>query len=182
MPYDRFVREMLTASGSNFDVPQVNFYRAVQSREPTAIAQAVALSFMGVRPASWPKERWSQMAVFFSQIGYKTTEQWKEEIVLFDPGKAPASRRPTAATEAVFPDGTPSHLAADQDPARGICRLAHVAQESLVRAQHREPRLVVAVGPRHHSRAGRRPARTIRRSIPSCWPIWSENWSPAITT
>ena len=26
MPYDRFVREMLTASGSNFDVPQVNFY------------------------------------------------------------------------------------------------------------------------------------------------------------
>ena len=42
MPYDRFVREMLTASGSNFNVPPVNFYRAVQSREPTAIAQAVA--------------------------------------------------------------------------------------------------------------------------------------------
>ena len=34
MPYDRFVREMLTASGSNFRVPQVNFYRAVQSKEP----------------------------------------------------------------------------------------------------------------------------------------------------
>ena len=57
MPYDRFVREMLTASGSNFDVPQVNFYRAVQNREPTAIAQAVALAFMGVRPAGWPKEQ-----------------------------------------------------------------------------------------------------------------------------
>ena len=91
VPYDRFVREMLTASGSNFYVPQVNFYRAVQSREPTAIAQAVALSFMGVRPASWPKERWSQMAVFFSRIGYKTTEQWKEEIVLFDPAKDSAA-------------------------------------------------------------------------------------------
>ncbi len=47
MPYDRFVREMLTASGSNFRVPQVNFYRAVQSRDPQAIAQAVALTFMG---------------------------------------------------------------------------------------------------------------------------------------
>ena len=47
MPYDRFVRELLTASGSNFRVPPVNFYRAVQSREPQAIAQAVALSFMG---------------------------------------------------------------------------------------------------------------------------------------
>ena len=42
MPYDRFVRAMLTGSGSNFRDPQVNFYRAVQSREPQAIAQAVA--------------------------------------------------------------------------------------------------------------------------------------------
>ena len=57
LPYDRFVREMLTASGSNFRVPQVNFYRAVQSREPQAIAQAVALTFMGARAEKWPKER-----------------------------------------------------------------------------------------------------------------------------
>lgn len=28
-PYDRFVREILTSSGSNFRVPQVNFYRAI---------------------------------------------------------------------------------------------------------------------------------------------------------
>ena len=34
MPYDRFVRELLTASGSNFRVPPVNFYRAVQNKEP----------------------------------------------------------------------------------------------------------------------------------------------------
>ena len=47
MPYDRFVREMLTASGSNFRVRQVNFYRAVQSRTREGIAQAVALTFMG---------------------------------------------------------------------------------------------------------------------------------------
>ena len=88
MPYDQFVREMLTASGSNFRDPQVNFYRAVQSREPQAIAQAVALSFMGVRPESWPKERWSGMAAFFSQIAYKPTVEWKEEIVQFDLEKA----------------------------------------------------------------------------------------------
>ncbi len=37
MPYDRFVREMLTANGSNFDVPQVNFYRESKagSRPPS---------------------------------------------------------------------------------------------------------------------------------------------------
>ena len=32
MPYDQFVRELLTSSGSNFRVPPVNFYRAMQSQ------------------------------------------------------------------------------------------------------------------------------------------------------
>ena len=85
-PYDRFARELLTSSGSNFRVPPVNFYRAVQSRQPAAIAQAVALAFMGARTEKWPKERLAAMAVFFSKIGYKPTNEWKEEIVFFDPG------------------------------------------------------------------------------------------------
>ena len=54
MPYDQFAREMLTSSGSNFRVPQVNFYRAIQGQEPSAITGAVALTFMGVRLESWP--------------------------------------------------------------------------------------------------------------------------------
>ncbi|MFH1265938.1 MAG: DUF1549 domain-containing protein, partial [Planctomycetota bacterium] len=37
-PYDKFVREMLTSSGSNFRVGPVNFYRAVQSKTPESIA------------------------------------------------------------------------------------------------------------------------------------------------
>ena len=117
MPYDRFVREMLTASGSNFDVPQVNFYRAIQSREPAAIAQAVALTFMGVRAESWSSRQWADMGVFFSQLQYKPTEQWKEEIVIFDPGKdVGAIRRRRCRLEAVFPDGTPAKLVPGQDP------------------------------------------------------------------
>ena len=90
LPYDQFVREMLTSSGSNFRVPQVNFYRAMQSKEPPAIAQAVALTFMGTRAEKWPEERLAGMAAFFSQIGYKETAEWKEEIVFFDPGKTNA--------------------------------------------------------------------------------------------
>jgi hypothetical protein len=109
MPYDRLVHEMLTASGSNFRVPPVNFYRAVQSKEPQALAQAVALTFMGVRAESWSPERWSQMAVFFARIGYKPTGEWKEEIVLFDPN-TPVTRT------AVLPDGTSVQLAPDRDP------------------------------------------------------------------
>ena len=104
-PYDRFVRELLTGSGSNFRDAPVNFYRAMQSKEPPAIAQTVALTFMGTRAENWPPERLAAMAGFFSQIGYKETGEWKEEIVYFKPRPAGA---PAPAVGAAFPDGTPA--------------------------------------------------------------------------
>jgi hypothetical protein len=110
LPYDRFVREMLTASGSNFRRPQVNLYRAVQSKSPRTLAQAVALTFMGTRADRWPEERQDGMAAFFSRVGYKSTAEWKEEIVYFDLAKA------DAALEAVFPDGTRVTIPPGQDP------------------------------------------------------------------
>ena len=116
VPYDQFVRELLTESGSNFRVPPVNFYRAVQSKDPQAIAQAVALTFMGTRADKWPKDRLSDMAVFFSQIGYKSTAEWKEEIVFFSPGKTPAEPAASAPRVAAFPDGTTVRLSPDRDP------------------------------------------------------------------
>lgn len=112
VPYDRFVRDLLTASGSNFRVPPVNFYRAMQSKEPSAIAQTVALTFMGVRPRSWPKEKWAGMAAFFAQVGFKYTAEWKEEIVFFDLQKAATNLAPAA----VFPDGNPAQLTPERDP------------------------------------------------------------------
>ena len=110
-PYDLFVAEMLTASGSSFRVAEVNFYRAVQSKDPQTVAQAVALTFMGTRAENWPKERLDGMAAFFSRLGYKTTTEWKEEIVYFDLDKADGP-----LSGAVFPDGTPAKIAPDQDP------------------------------------------------------------------
>jgi len=108
-PYDEFVRQLLTASGSNFRAGAVNFYRALQNREPQAIAQAVALTFMGTRTAAWPEARWRDMAVFFSQIGYKTTAEWKEEIVYWEQSK------PLPA-DAGLPDGSRVRLQAGSDP------------------------------------------------------------------
>jgi hypothetical protein len=115
LPYDRFVREMLCSSGSNFRVPQVNFCRAMQSKEPQAIAQTVALTFMGARAEKWPKERLAAMAVFFSQIGYKHTGEWKEEIVFLDPNKTGDPGPAKATLAAVLPDGSKVKLAAGQD-------------------------------------------------------------------
>jgi hypothetical protein len=48
-PYDKFARELLTSSGSNFRVGPVNFYRAIQNRTPEGITRAVALTF------AWPR-------------------------------------------------------------------------------------------------------------------------------
>ena len=143
-PYDRFAREMLTASGSNFRVGPVNFYRAIQNRTPEGIAGAVALTFMGARAETWPSNRAAGMTVFFSQIGYKPTSEWKEEHVFWDPlggsalaansapGRAaiiaigqasnsvsqPLVPAPTHGVRpvAIFPDGTQIQLPPNRDP------------------------------------------------------------------
>ena len=110
-PYDQFVRALLTSSGSNFRVPPVNFYRAVQGRKPGAIADAVALTFMGVRTAGWPEKRRAGMAAFFSRIAYKPTAEWKEEIVCLDP-------TPAGPLQARYPDGGSVRILPRQDPRR----------------------------------------------------------------
>jgi hypothetical protein len=111
LPYDRFARELLTASGSNFRAAPANFYRASQNREPQGLAQAVALTFMGVRAEKWPTNKLAGMAVFFSKVGCKATGEWKEEIIYFDPDKTNALR-----AAPVFPDGTAATLSPDEDP------------------------------------------------------------------
>jgi len=113
VPYDKFVREMLTSSGSNFRVGQVNFYRAVQSQKPEALAQAVALTLMGERAENWPKDRMQDMAAFFSYMEFKATGEWKEEIVRFAPEKFAEEG---AVRIGIFPDGTPTELSAAKDP------------------------------------------------------------------
>jgi len=108
-PYDQFVREMLTSSGSNFRVPAVNFYRAVQGQKPDAIADAVALTFMGVRSVKWPEARRAGMAAFFSRMAFKGTAEWKEQIVHPDPAA-------TGPLDAVFPDGKRVRIPPGKDP------------------------------------------------------------------
>jgi len=117
LPYDQFVRQMLTSSGSNFRLGPVNFYRAMQNREPAGIAQTVALTFMGTRANKWPKDKLAGMAAFFAKVGYKSTAEWKEEIVFYDPAKTNASAaNEVAIAAAVFPDGAAALLLPDQDP------------------------------------------------------------------
>lgn len=108
-PYNLFVQELLTSSGSNFRVPPVNFYRAIQSRDSTAIAGAVALTFMGTRLDKWPEDRRTGIAAFFSRVAFKYTDEWKEEIVYLNPV-------PANLIDTIFPDGSKTRIMPDKDP------------------------------------------------------------------
>jgi len=143
-PYDAFARDLIISSGSNFRVPPVNFFRAMQDKSPEGIAATVALTLMGARVDHWPADRRAGMAVFFSQVGYKPTSEWKEQIVFWDPLKSTAVASSTAPGQdavaksvavtnvvpqaldkplpvrkpltAVFPDGTKTTVPPDRDP------------------------------------------------------------------
>jgi len=108
-PYDAIARELLTASGSNFRTPAVNFWRACPGRDPAALAQAVCLTMMGIRIESLPADRQAGLAALFSRVAYKRTSEWKEEIVLLDP----AASEPL---HAVLPDGKAVTIDAQEDP------------------------------------------------------------------
>ena len=115
-PFDQFARDLLTASGSNFEKPPVNFYRAMQTRTPAGIAQTVALTFLGERAERWPSNDLANLAVFFANVGYKYTEEWKEEIIFFNLASTNAGALNGAPRAAVFPDGRQVTLSPDKDP------------------------------------------------------------------
>jgi hypothetical protein len=122
--YDKFVREMLISNGSNFRVGPVNFYRAMQTRTPEGIANTVALTFMGSRTDHWAPQQLKDMSLFFAEVSYKPTREWKEQVVYWDPNKAFNSITNPALQmaqykkreKAIFPDGKSVRLSHGKDP------------------------------------------------------------------
>ncbi len=96
-PYDKFVSELLTAHGSNFDSPASNYYRVL--REPGKITEDVSQTFLGVRfncakCHDHPFERWTQnqyyeFGAYFARVGFKQGGLPGEEIIYtrFDPNE-----------------------------------------------------------------------------------------------
>lgn len=114
-PVDRFFREILLGSGSNFRSPPANFYRASQNRDAHSLAETVALTLLGERLEHWPREKRDQLAVFFSRVAIKGTAEWKEEIVYWNDQ---ALDNP----EVVFPDGTKGRVEPGNDPREEFAR------------------------------------------------------------
>jgi len=126
---DAFFRDLLTASGSNFRVPPVNFYRAIQGKQPATIAAAVALTTLGSRLEHWPQAQRDGLVSLFSYVVYKGTAEWKEEFVLNDP-------EPHPGFTAMLPDGSLVAVGAFDDPRQFFCDwlLTH-PEQGFARAQ-----------------------------------------------
>ena len=125
-PYNQLVTELLTANGSDFRNPAVNYYRAMQDRVPQTIGETTALVFMGARVGcarchSHPTEGWSvkdnlALAAFFSRIRYKTTTEWKEEIVYADVRVTMRDPRSRVLVAPKFLAGPTPEVAKEEDP------------------------------------------------------------------
>jgi hypothetical protein len=89
VPMDKMVRDLLSASGGTFKVPQTNYYQ--NESDILKVAENVAQVFMGMRIQcaqchNHPFDRWTMddyysFAAFFSQIGRKTGEDYREAII-----------------------------------------------------------------------------------------------------
>lgn len=89
MPYDQFVRTLITAEGSNLENPPVNYMRTL--RDTGKIGEDVTQTFLGFRFScnkchDHPFERWTmsqyyQLDAFFARLAFKPGMRAGEEIV-----------------------------------------------------------------------------------------------------
>jgi hypothetical protein len=129
VPYDQFVREIVTASGDPQINPAVTWYRDVDSVEEQV--EDTAQLFLGLRIQCarchhHPFEKWSQddyygMAAFYSRVGKKVipnaSGNMRDRRVFHNEGVASSSN--PRSGKAIRPTGLGSpayEVAADQDP------------------------------------------------------------------
>ena len=124
-------------------MPPVNFYRAVQSREPHGhrVGRGADVHGRADRRAG-RRSGWRGMAAFFSQIGYKPTRRVEggDRLLRSRQARCPGADAGGSRAARVFPDGTQRAPGARPGSARGLRRVADRADEPVVRAGRREPR------------------------------------------
>jgi hypothetical protein len=134
MPYDRFVSDILTASGSQETNPPTVWYRTV--RTTPEYVESVAQAFLGIRIQCaqchhHPAERWSQadyyqLAAVFARVGRKggfadAEVPTSEVIYLADAGEVVHPR--TGRVMRPRPPGGPDfQLGRYDDPRRALAR------------------------------------------------------------
>lgn len=129
VPYDQFVRSILTATGDLNENPPVAWYRQVKSLQGQL--EDSAQLFLGQRLQCaqchhHPYERWSQadywsFGAFFSQVAYKGGSQPGEDAVVHRRGMPQATNKKTGQPVKPAGLGDPiDRLSADEDPRQAL--------------------------------------------------------------
>jgi hypothetical protein len=89
MPYDRFARELLSASGSTLENPAANFYRTATDAQDSV--ESISQLFLGARLQcakchNHPFERWTQdnyfgLTAFFNRVQRKKSPRGDEMLI-----------------------------------------------------------------------------------------------------
>jgi hypothetical protein len=108
VPYDRFARELITASGGTYEALPSNFYSVM--KKPEEMATFTSQVFLGVslecaRCHDHPSENWRRddfmgLAAFFSQVKFKGGPRNNERFLYIDPElefKHPDTKQPVNA-------------------------------------------------------------------------------------
>jgi hypothetical protein len=87
-PYNKFVQEIMTASGSSYEHPAANYFRVI--RDSSTATENVTQLFLGVRFScnkchDHPFERWTQnqyyqLGAYFAQVGFKAGQGGDEQV------------------------------------------------------------------------------------------------------
>jgi hypothetical protein len=128
-PYDRFVRDIITATGTPGQSPPVGWYREV--KDAATQLEDTAQLFLGLRIQCarchhHPFEKWSQhdyygFSAFFSQVGRKRGQVQNEDRIFHKVGLATAQNPKTGQN--VKPSGlgsSPLELSPEQDPRQAL--------------------------------------------------------------
>jgi len=125
LPYDQFVRQVLTASGEIGHNPPVAWYREVNDINEQVEDSAqlfLGLRIQCARCHHHPFEKWSQrdyygFAAFFSRVQNKPGAQYGEQRVVYNRG-TPSAKNPKTG-ESVPPAGLgaePAKISTEEDP------------------------------------------------------------------
>jgi hypothetical protein len=114
-PYDRFVRDLFTATGSNREHPAASYYKAL--RTPEALAETTTQVFLGVRfncnkCHDHPFERWTVddyygLAAFFKDVRLERDPASGDRTIA---GSAVESARPLFEIVSDAGDGVVAHV------------------------------------------------------------------------
>jgi len=121
-PYNQFVYELLTASGSNYDNPAANYF--LVSDLPNTQMETTTQLFLGVRFVcahchdhpfeQWTNKQYFELSAFFAQVGVREGARNLEKVVYDKSDGEMVFPKTGRVAPAQFPYLQPAHLATDE--------------------------------------------------------------------